>query len=275
MGRFASTVAYYESARPPYGEAFFAEVARRLAFDGSQRLIDVGTGPGILAIGFAPFVREALGVEAEPAMIAAARAAAKRAGAAVEFIEARFEDLPTHLGEFDVVTIGRAIHWLDPSLAPARLDRMVAPGGKILVCHAGSVDDGRNRWLERFNAIHRQWKDDRPLYDRDTFFAGRRFKPRETITVEATYFAPVERFADRVLSMSTSSPQRLGDEVPIMRAAMREALAPFALNGMIEDVVEARAEVFEGDSRETRQRQRLSSPEPPAPRLPPLRRQRA
>ena len=44
MGRFASTVAYYESARPPYGSAFFAAVARQLAFNGSQRLLDVGAG---------------------------------------------------------------------------------------------------------------------------------------------------------------------------------------------------------------------------------------
>jgi hypothetical protein len=27
MGRFASTVAYYESARPPYGAGFFAAAA--------------------------------------------------------------------------------------------------------------------------------------------------------------------------------------------------------------------------------------------------------
>ena len=30
-----------------------------------------------------------------------------------------------------------------------------------------------------------------------------------------------------------------------MKSAMREALAPFAADGMIEDIVEARAEVFE------------------------------
>jgi hypothetical protein len=53
MGRFASTIAYYESARPPYPDAFFAKVARRLGFDRNQRLLDVGGGPGILAIGFA------------------------------------------------------------------------------------------------------------------------------------------------------------------------------------------------------------------------------
>jgi hypothetical protein len=45
--------------------------------------------------------------------------------------------------------------------------------------------------------------------------------------------------------MSTSSSERLGDEVPAMKRAMREALAPFAADGMIEDIVEARAEMFE------------------------------
>jgi len=72
LGRFDSTVAFYERSRPPYGEAFFATVARRLGFDRSQRLMDLGTGPGMLALGFAPFVGEAIGVDPEPAMIAAA-----------------------------------------------------------------------------------------------------------------------------------------------------------------------------------------------------------
>ena len=63
--------------------------------------------------------------------------------------------------------------------------------------------------------------------------------------MERTYAVLVERLVDRVLSMSTSSSARLGDDVPIMKTAMREALAPFAADGMIEDIVEARAEVFE------------------------------
>ena len=45
--------------------------------------------------------------------------------------------------------------------------------------------------------------------------------------------------------MSISSSERLGDEVPAMNSAMREKLAPFASDGMIEDIVEARADVFE------------------------------
>src|SRR5262245_4066683 len=141
MGRFASTVAYYESARAPYGAGFFAAVAQQLGLDRSQRLLDVGAGPGILTIGFAPYCREVLGVDPEPGMVEWARAAAERAGVAVTFIEGRFEDAAAKLCGFDIVTIGRAIHWLDPEPARAALTRVVAPGGRILVCYASSVDD--------------------------------------------------------------------------------------------------------------------------------------
>jgi SAM-dependent methyltransferase len=245
MGRFASTVAYYESARPPYGAAFFSAVAVKLGFDRSQHLLDVGAGPGILAIGFAPYCGEIVGVDPEPAMIEAARSAAARAGVAAKFIEGRFEDMGRSLGAFDVVTIGRAIHWLDPEPARTALDRVVAPGGRILLCNAESVKDGRNPWLDSFNAVRDCWKDDRPAYDHDAFFAGGRFVPSGTIRVEAANAVHIERLADRVLSMSTSSPDRLGDQVPAMRSAMRDALAPFAAAGVIEEIVDARAEVFE------------------------------
>ena len=245
MGRFASTVAYYENARPPYGAAFFAAVARELGFNRSQRLLDIGAGPGLLAIGFAPYCGEVVGVDPEPAMVAAARSAGTRAGVAVEFIDGRFEDLAAGLGAFDVVTIGRAIHWLDPRPARTALDRVVKPLGRILVCHASSVDDGRNPWLGAFKAIRNRWRDDRPKRDRDVFFAGGPFVPRGTISVETAATFPVERLADRILSMSTSSPERLGDNVPAMRSAMREALASFATEGEILDIVEAQAEVFE------------------------------
>ena len=245
MGRFASTVAYYESARAPYGAAFFSAAAQKLGLDRSQRLLDVGAGPGILAIGFRPYCREVVGVDPEPGMVEAARAAADRAGGAITFIEGRFEDVAARLGAFDLVTIGRAIHWLDPGPARRALDRAVAPRGRVLVCGATTAKDGRNPWLETFNAVRDRWKGDRPAHELHAFFAGGPFVPGATISVEGTYAVPVGRLIERLLSMSTSSPERLGDKVPAMKDAMREALAPFASDGMIEDIVEARAEVFE------------------------------
>jgi hypothetical protein len=58
-----------------------------------------------------------------------------------------------NLGAFDAVTIGRAIHWLDPGPARRALDGVIKPSGRILVCHASSVEDGRNPWLGAFKTI--------------------------------------------------------------------------------------------------------------------------
>ena len=246
MGRFELTVATYEHARPPYGAAFFAEVAQALGLDGSQRLLDVGAGPGLLAIGFAPYCRAVTGVDPEPAMVEAARTAAARAGVSLDLVESRLEDLPEDFGAFDVVAIGRAIHWLDPAPALRKLERLVAPRGKIVVCRAGSVTDGRNPWLEAFTAIRRRFGGERTPCEPLSFFAGGRFRHRRTITVETTYLLPATLFADRLLSLSTSSPAELGGRVFEMREAMGEAMAAFATHGVIDDVVAARADLYEG-----------------------------
>ena len=79
MGRFATTVALYEELRTPYPPSFFREVAQRLAFAKQHALIDLGTGPGLLALGFAPHVGRIVGVDPEPAMLAAAKKAAQQA----------------------------------------------------------------------------------------------------------------------------------------------------------------------------------------------------
>ena len=250
MGRFDSTVAFYECARPPYGDAFFAKVARSLGFDGSQRLLDLGAGPGLLALGFAPFVAEVIGVDPEPAMIAAARAAAERAGIPLRLIEGKAENLPANIGVFDVVTIGRALHWMEPEPTRAVLDSVVASTGRILICRAASITDGRNPWLPAYDAARSGWTEepgaDHYGRDADVFFAGTRFRRGETISVESEQKIPLERLIDRVLSRSVSSPARLGNEVRAMRAAIRAALEPYASDELISEAVEARAQVFVG-----------------------------
>jgi SAM-dependent methyltransferase len=246
MGRFESTVTTYERARPPYSRAFFAEVAGRIGLEGSQRLLDVGMGPGLLAIGFSPYCRSATGVDPEPAMVEAARAAAARAGASLNVIFGRFEDMPDAPGAFEVVTIGRAIHWLDPQPALRKLETIVTSRGSVVVCRSSSVKDGRNPWLGAFTSVRRRFGGERPAHAEGSFFEGGRFRRRETITVETTYLLPVEMFADRLLSHSTSSPASLGGRVAEMRDAMGEAMAPYATGGLIDDIVAATAECFRG-----------------------------
>jgi predicted RNA methylase len=86
-------------------------------------LLDAGCGPGLLAIGFAPYVGSCVGVDPEPGMIRAARAAANEAGVLVRLIEGRLEDLPEDLGTFHLnleacnrnprIGAGRGARWFD------------------------------------------------------------------------------------------------------------------------------------------------------------------
>ena len=248
MGRFASVAAFYERSRPPYGPLFFEAVARRLVLGGTERLLDIGTGPGVLALGFAPWIAELVGVDPEPAMLAAARGAADRAGAAFRLIEGRAEDLPDDAGLFDIVTIGRALHWMDPAPTRAVLDRVVAPRGFVVICRSSPVSDGRNPWLEAYDLARGQWGEPGPrarhALDRSAFFAGTRFRFRETVSVEFEQDIAATALVDRVLSMSTTSPDAIGSDVGALRASIAAALDPFAKDGLLHEIVGARADVF-------------------------------
>ena len=63
MGRFETTAQTYAARREPYPQAFFAAVADALKLQGRETLIDLGTGPGLLALGFAPYVGRVYGVD--------------------------------------------------------------------------------------------------------------------------------------------------------------------------------------------------------------------
>jgi SAM-dependent methyltransferase len=252
-GRFASTVALYEELRPPYPPRFFREVAARLSFTPAHALIDLGTGPGLLALGFAPYVGRITAVDPEPGMIAAAREAAARAAQAVTFIEGKAETLADDIGRFDVVTIGRALHWMDRDAVLARLDRLVAPDGAILVCASFSARDGRNPWLDDYNTTRRVWSNagllseagrgERTHRDLAGFFRGTRFHVADAITVETSHEISTGDLARRVLTFSSSSPQVLGPNTDAMLRDVEQRLMPFGRDGLLTEIVVSSAQV--------------------------------
>jgi SAM-dependent methyltransferase len=253
MGRFATTVALYEELRPPYPPAFFHEVARQLKLGQQHALIDLGTGPGLLALGFAPYVGRIVGVDPEPAMIAAATAAASRASQALTLIEGKAEDLPSDIGSFDVVTIGRALHWMDRDAVLARLDTLVAPGGMILVCASFSAMDGSNPWLDDYNEARRAWSDAslwtesgsgaRTHRDLAAFFRGSRFQVADAIRVETSHEVSLRDLARRVLTFSPSSPKVIGDRTDAMLADVQARLHPFSHEGTVTEMIMSFAQV--------------------------------
>jgi SAM-dependent methyltransferase len=253
MGRFATTVALYEELRPPYPAEFFRTVAQRLSLGKERALIDLGTGPGLLALGFAPYVGRIVGVDPEPAMIAAARKAAGRASKALTLIKGKAEDLPADIGSFDVVTIGRALHWMERDAMPGLFERLVVPDGTILVCSSHSVADGRNPWLGEYNKARRIWSEaslwsesgsgERTHRDLAAFFRGTRFHLADLIKVETSHEINVRDLARRVLTFSPSSPEVLGDKADAMLRDVEQRLLPLSREGSVTEVVMTTAQV--------------------------------
>ncbi|MGY4508573.1 class I SAM-dependent methyltransferase [Bradyrhizobium sp. USDA 3650] len=252
MGRFASTAALYEHLRPPYPSEFFRSVAEKLGLSTQSSLIDLGTGPGLLALGFAPYVGRIVGVDPEPAMLDAARRAAASAGHALTLIEGKVEMLSPDIS-FDIVTIGRALHWMDREPTLARLDRLVARGGAILICASFSATDGRNPWLDSYNDVRRRWspaklweeagRGTRTHRDLPAFFRGSAFQPTELVTVETSHVVGVEDLTRRTLTYSSSSPDALGDNVEAILRDVREQLAAFSRNGVVAETIVSTAQI--------------------------------
>ena len=247
MGRFATTASLYEQFRPPYPPEYFRTVALKLGLSKQNALIDLGTGPGLLALGFAPYVGRIVGVDPEPAMLEAARKAAARAGQGFTLIKGKAEALPADIGTFGVVTVGRALHWMERSAVAALFERLVAPAGAIVTCSARSAADGRNSWLDEFNEARRFWsgssEGERYRQDFEAVLQGTRFRVADSITVESSHEISVSDLAQRVLTFSTSSRQVLGDKADAMLHDIEQRLLPFSRDGVLTEIVLSRADV--------------------------------
>ncbi|MDH6259733.1 SAM-dependent methyltransferase [Bradyrhizobium sp. BR13661] len=253
MGRFASTASMYEHLRPPYPREFFRTVAHKLSPTRESSLIDLGTGPGLLALGFGPYVGRVVAVDPEPAMLDAARLATARAGRHVTLIEGKAETLPLDIGSFDIVTIGRALHWMDRDAVLARLEELVACDGAILICASFSATDGRNPWLDGYNEIRRRWspaklweeagKGTRTHRDLPAFFRGSSFHPTELVTVETNHLVGLWELAERTLTYSSSSREALGENVEAMLRDVENHLVSFHHDYAIAETIVSTAEI--------------------------------
>jgi SAM-dependent methyltransferase len=247
MGRFASTVEFYARYREPYPPKFFQTISDQIGLRGNETLLDVGCGPGMLAIGFAPFVGGCTGLDPEPGMIAAAKSAAAEAGVALSLIDGRIEEF-TITRTYDLITIGRAHHWLERTPTLAVLERILTPdSGRILICRASSVETPETPWVKPYRRVRSAWASGAEKQYRvhpSEWFADSCFIALGETSVTERSQVTIADLIGRALSRSNTSPEVVAGRQGKFEAQIAAALEPFVKEGVLVEQIVARASIF-------------------------------
>jgi SAM-dependent methyltransferase len=140
------TSADYARFRPGPPDSYFAKLAALGVGLPGQRILDLGTGTGVLARRFAAQGATSAGVDVSAEQIATARRLAADEGLALELRVAPAEATGFPDASFDAVTAHQCWLYFDAAATIAEARRL-APGGLLMVGHFS--------WLPRLDPIAR------------------------------------------------------------------------------------------------------------------------
>jgi ubiquinone/menaquinone biosynthesis C-methylase UbiE len=109
----------------------------------ADRIVDVACGPGFLTMAFAEQCEHATGVDATDELLGGARKeAGRRSIVNVSFVRGDANALELPAGAFALASCRAAFHHFpDPAAVLAQMQRIVAPGGKVLIADLFSSED--------------------------------------------------------------------------------------------------------------------------------------
>lgn len=125
----------YARHRAGFPDWFYGRLMKRGLFAVSSRILDLGTGTGHLARGFALRGARVTGLDIAGGMMDAARALDAAAGTRIDYITASAEATGLPADSFDLVTAGTCWHWFDGNRAALEAARLLRPGGHLLIAN--------------------------------------------------------------------------------------------------------------------------------------------
>jgi SAM-dependent methyltransferase len=100
-----------------------------------QRILDLGTGTGVVARALARHGSVLAGIDIAPAQIAEARRLAAAEQLQIDFRVAPAEDPPFANHSFDVATANQCFLYFDQERTLAAVRRLLVPGGRLVTSH--------------------------------------------------------------------------------------------------------------------------------------------
>jgi SAM-dependent methyltransferase len=246
--RFKDASRYYTSGRPTYPRLLAPRVAMLVGLTAEDDVLDLGTGPGFLAIDFAPLAKVVVGVDPSADMLAEAARNAAEAGVDIRLVPGSSYELEPRLGRFKLVTIGRAFHWMDREATLKALDPLVVAGGAVALLRTAQPEVPTNAWHKEFRSVIDRYTGDdfaarrAAQLEQEGLLLRSAFDHLERFAVLEPRRTPVETFVDRALSFSTTWHAGAGSPEADLPAEIRKVMAPYAdAEGLVAEIVEGQA----------------------------------
>jgi len=126
----------YAHARPGFPRSFYDRLEALRPMRGA-RALDLGTGPGVIALELAARGARVVGLDISENQVHAARGRAEARGlaGACRFAVAPAEATGVPEASFDLVTAGTCWHWFNHDRALAEVARVLAAGGLLVIAN--------------------------------------------------------------------------------------------------------------------------------------------
>lgn len=125
----------YAKYRDIYPEEFYQYLQKQGIGGKGQRVLDIGTGTGVLPRRMYPWGGRFVGVDVAENQIAEAEKLARQGGMDIEFLCSPAEDLAFPDGTFDCVTACQCFAYFDHEILAPKLYRMLKSGGRLAVLY--------------------------------------------------------------------------------------------------------------------------------------------
>ena len=131
-GRTSEDYAKFRDIYPP---VFYEKILERGLCRDGQRVLDIGTGTGVIPRNLYRFGAEWTGTDISENQILQAKRLAEEQGMNITFRTAATEELNYPDGSFDVITACQCFWYFDHKRVMPELQRMLTPGGKLVLLY--------------------------------------------------------------------------------------------------------------------------------------------
>ena len=132
---FGATAQDYATHRAGFPDAFFEALSANIQGYRGQAVVDLGTGTGTLARGFATRGCRVIGIDISLPLLQEAKRLDQLEHAGARYCLAKAEATGLPQSSVDMVTAGQCWHWFDRPRAAAEARRLLRPNGFVVIAH--------------------------------------------------------------------------------------------------------------------------------------------